>query len=142
MAEGRSLLSSISSALVPKRSHSLGNSLHGDGWAVSATLVTILAEGWPTVASRRSSHVLQPPGFVPLRRPCYSVAAVVCHGNFVVPSGVVPGDGEVDPEFVGGPYRISETFLEVLLVTFGGPKCNSDYMLGPDVICYVLCVTY
>lgn len=60
------------------------------------------------------------------------------YGNLAVPSGLVPGAGEVDPERRKGPDRVLVFQLEVLSVKFQGPVCNISVVMGPVVRC---CVT-
>jgi hypothetical protein len=68
LAEGRSTSSSSSPDLGAEQRRSPGVSLCGDGRAVSATPVTVLAEGRPCVATVWTGHRLQPPSILPFRR--------------------------------------------------------------------------
>ena len=78
-------------------------------------------------------HNLQPPGLVPCRRPRCSVVVVVSHGALTVPSGFVPGDGEVDFELSEGLDCVPKSVVEVLLAIVQGPDCNFFSCVGPDV---------
>jgi hypothetical protein len=56
------------------------------------------------------------------------------HGNLAAPSGIVPGDDEVDPERTQGLDGVLVSLLKVLSVKMQGPVCNSCVFLGPVVI--------
>jgi hypothetical protein len=142
LAEGRSTSSSSSPDLGAEQRRSPGVSLCGDGRAVSATPVTVLAEGRPCVATVQSGHRLQPPGLMPFWRPLRSEAMVECHGSLEAPSGPVPGGGEVVPEHLEGPDRVLQYVLEVLLENVQGPGYICVYGLSPVVIFCVLSLPY
>ena len=86
--------------------------------------VTFLAEGRPCVVGLVPGQFLQPPGFMPLWRPFRSVVVVVNHGALTVPSGFVPGGGEVDLELPEGLDCIPKSVVEVLPANVQGPGCN------------------
>ena len=58
---------------------------------------------------------------------------VVSHGALTVPSGFVPGDGEVDFELSEGLDCVPKSVVEVLLAIVQGPDCNFFSCVGPDV---------
>ena len=120
LAEGRLFWSSSSSALDASCC----------GFAVPAIL---LAEGRSRVAKTVAGHNRQPPGLVPCWRPCCSVVVVVSHGALTVPSGFVPGDGEVDFELLEGLVCVPKSVVEVLFAFVQGPGCNFFSCVGPDV---------
>ena len=98
-----------------------------------AVPATLLAEGRPSVTKLAAGHKLQPPGLVPCRRSCCSVVVAVSHGALTVPSGFVPGDGEVDFDLPEGLDCVPKYVVEVLLVSVQGPVCNFFSCVGPDV---------
>ena len=59
---------------------------------------------------------------------------MLCHGVLVVPSGHIPGDGEVDAMRLSGPDYVPQSLMEVLAANVQGHGCNFLFLLGLDVI--------
>lgn len=98
LVKGRPSLSSPSPDQDAKLRRSLVDFLLGDGWAVFAIPVTLLADGRPSAAMVWSGRVSQPHGIMPKWMPCFFCleAKAECHGSLAAPSGSVPSDDEVD----------------------------------------------
>ena len=139
LAEGRpfSSLSSAASGAKQRRSPPAG-----DRRADFAVPATVLAEGRPWVARLCADHHLQPPGIKPFRRPCCSSVVAASHGALVIPSGFVPGDGEVDLELIEGLDCVPKFVLEVLYANSQDLLCIFLCILGSAVMCCVIPAIY
>lgn len=105
---------------------------YGGRWPASAIELSILmAEGRPIFFLLAMS----PDG----RQSGFSLESMAwSHGDLAVPSGAVPGDGEVYPDrkLSGIQLHSSFTFRGPLCINHG-LGCNLDFWLGLAVICFV-----
>jgi hypothetical protein len=103
--------------------------LEGGRWAVSSASSAIsLAEGQP--------HLFLPAKEPEGRQYCFrSVAMAGGYGSFDVPSGSVPGDGEVKPGRKWRTRSRSGFYVRGPICKVKGLACNFRLLLGPVVIC-------
>ena len=134
----RGICRSVRSSSSPELLAKLRRSRRRDRWAVFDAPVTFLVEGRPWAATMLR-RVL-PPGDMPYWRHCcfWLGAMASCCSSLLVPSGLVPGDGEVQPGWRHGLDCVSTSLLEVLYVKVQGLALYFLVVLGP--VCSVQCI--